>query len=263
DLEEVADDLGALPIEAPERQPDLPQPLQHLADLLREHQARQVHEHRCAEAGSHVGGAARQEAEFLVEGEGELPRQLLVEPVHEPPRLLDAEPGNEALYAEVIFLVDHDAGGIRTGQVYRSPARRILSGVAEQVARHEPTLQQDPAGAGLGAVELEQRAVPKRLATGGTSPELAQNGLPVIDPRTGTERVSLQVTRKTDAGREHDIRVVSAGLEPVQPVVRDRRELFHGPAFVVDHYARSRERIWSRSSASRSKSSDPIARWSR
>src|SRR5690606_16156276 len=42
-----------------------------------------------------------------------------------------------------------------------------------------------------------------------------------------TEGVTLQVTRKADAGGEHDVGVVTTGLEPVQPVIRNRRKFFH------------------------------------
>src|SRR5690606_6404178 len=77
-------------------------------------------------------------------------------------------------------------------------------------------------------------------------------GLPV--PMPGTEGVTLKVTRQANPRREDDVGIRSARLEPAQPEPRRERK-------VQRHVAASSARIWSRSSAARSKSSFATA-WS-
>ncbi len=209
-----------------------------------------MHEDRRAQPRPHVGGAAGEEAELVVVGERQLAPQLLVEPIHQTPRLLDAEPRHEALHAQVVLLVDHHAHGIDVGEVDGRPARRTALLLAQQVPRHEPALQEDAPRADRHVGELEQIPAPEGLGAPHRLLEPPKHGLAVVDPGPGAEGVALEVPREPDPGRQHDVGVVAAGLEPAQPVVGDRAEVAH---------AGSSDRISSLSSAARSKSSDSTA----
>jgi len=79
ELKEVADDLAPLPVQTPEGEPDLSQPLKDLPDLLRQDEAGQVDKHARPEPGSRVGRAGGKIAKFRVKREGKQSPQVRVQ----------------------------------------------------------------------------------------------------------------------------------------------------------------------------------------
>ena len=82
-----------------------------------------MHEHRRPHAGAEVGRACGQEPELRRERVLELPFQLLVERRRRGERLGEIEAGSHDLEPEVVFLIDHQAGGLVIADV--EPALRF------------------------------------------------------------------------------------------------------------------------------------------
>ena len=109
DLVEVAHGLRAFAVEPADGQADLVQAAEHLFDLPRDDQCRQVQHHADPHAGADVGGAGGQVAPALVEGVGHMLLDQVVDVVDLFPGRLQVQPALHHLDAQMILLVDHQA----------------------------------------------------------------------------------------------------------------------------------------------------------
>jgi hypothetical protein len=210
----VAERPRPLAVQPADRQVDLLQRPEHLVDLLGQAERRQVQHDAGPHPGADVRRARGQVPELGVERVRQPLLQRVVEPVDVAPRLVEGEPAAEHLQAEVVLLVDHDAG--RLGRVERHPARALQPG--RQLAADELPLDQEL------AVERGQRRnvgvlqpVPgvglgDRLLRPGDHLRLVGRGGP------GGERQLGQVAGQPDARGHHHVRLRAGAAEPLAQV---------------------------------------------
>ena len=101
--------LRAFAVQAADGEVDFLQAAEHLVDLPRDHQRRQVQHHAHPHAGADVRGAGREVAEPLVEGVGDLLLDQVVELVDLLPRRGQVEAALHHLDPQMVLFVDHHA----------------------------------------------------------------------------------------------------------------------------------------------------------
>ncbi len=110
DLEEVAHDLGPLAVEAAHGKPDLGHPGEDLLHPLGQDQGRKVDQDGGAHPRADVGRAGGEIAETPRRTRTASPAlERVVEAADRVPGLLELHPALQALEAQVVLLVDHDA----------------------------------------------------------------------------------------------------------------------------------------------------------
>ena len=137
-LIEMSPRLAALAVQAADGQPQLGHRLHHRAHLAARGQRRQMQHHRAAHARARVGRTRRQEAQLAVEGEGVFLPHRLVQIQRHLRRALQLKPGQQALEADVILLVEHDRHCARRRNHRRRALNVLQKIIADIVMLHQP-----------------------------------------------------------------------------------------------------------------------------
>ena len=123
-----------LAVEAAHVEADFHDALEHLLDLLHQHQRRQVDEHRGPEPGAGIGRARGEVADLLGEGEVERLVELVVRGVGPRPRLGELEAGRHGLEPQVVLLVDHQGQRLVGGDHDAARLDSVPELVADEMA---------------------------------------------------------------------------------------------------------------------------------
>ncbi len=76
--------------------------------------------------------------------------------------------------------------------------------------------------------KFEQYGSGEEFDLGHRSAGLLENRLAVVDPRSRSKRVSLEVSSQSNPRRKHDTGMFSAGVEPSEAMVGKGVEVAHG-----------------------------------
>jgi hypothetical protein len=119
----------------------------------------------------------------------------------------------------MILLVYHDAR--RLAEIQSRAASHSLRQIqpSKLLADQVPLVEQQPVGR-RHLVHAEQHPVRQGGHLRQCIPHLRQDAQPLSIPRPTRERIAFDVSREADARRQHDIGVVTRGVEPARPAVR-------------------------------------------
>ena len=196
-------------------------------DVAREDEARQVQQHRGAQARAEIRRTRGQVAHLLVKGDVDLRLDHVVDVRGARKRRVEVEPRRHALDAQVVLFVDHDA----RRAVRRDEGDAVLR-ILDEVAADELLLDEDIALQRRDALEVEEvKGLPEiRRDARQELLGLQANRGELVEVRAVRERDFLEIAREADAAREHDVAVLARSSEP--------REAAAAQEFIDGHRSR-------------------------
>src|SRR5207249_6007348 len=102
-LEEIADDLAAFPVQAPKGQSYLRESLQNFVDFLGQNKPGQMDKDTGPKTGSCIRGTGRKIAKFRMKGERNEPTQFRIYRFHSGIRVLQVEPRPHAVQPQMVL----------------------------------------------------------------------------------------------------------------------------------------------------------------
>jgi hypothetical protein len=228
-------------------------PCQHLPDLLRQHEPRQMDEHRRPHPVPVLVGQAVRKPNSLVPGVRQLGPELPVHPLH----LAKARPGMSNPERNTCrrrwsssFTISPASPVSRT-----APAPVAITPCCRSPASSRLTRCRSCSSSRSCGCTRPRGPAPPIATTASGRPRRATGAGPAALPlaRACREGEALDVARQPDPRREHDPRMLAGAVQPVQAAVGNEAE-------VEGH---SSPRISSRSVAAASNASSATARCSR
>ena len=157
-----------------------------------------------------------------MEGVRQPASQRLVQLRHLLPRGLQLHAVVEGLDAKVVFLVDHHSARPARAQSERRSVRRRPFVRTDQLPAHDVPLVQNPALDGFQLRHLPQHAVFQIGARPQRVSYLIQDAPAIIGICSKSEGVPLEVPGQAHSGREHDLVVLAASIQPRRTSIIDR-----------------------------------------
>ena len=210
DLEEVSQRLGPLSVQPPNREPDFVHGLNHLVDLLAQHQPGQVHHGRSPHPGSDITRTRGEVAQLRVESKIERLLQLAVHLVDGLEGRLQLQPRTDGLHPQVVFFVDENGKVVATvhdhGRTH--PFGSVLAGNQVPLDQHLFFKSgQVVAAHRVGVHHLGQSLH--------ASANTLQNGDTLHLLRPPRKRRAPQITGQTHAAAHNDLMMRTVPSEPV------------------------------------------------
>ena len=215
DLVETADTLLVIAEIRPHREAELRRDVHDAADVARRHEPWQMQDHACAQARAEVRRAGGQIAHLFIEGDIELRLEPVVDLRGHGKGLLEVEPRRHALDAQVILLVDHEAHALVLADKGHAMLRLAQEIAADEVLLDEHFFLQRCQTLHIDAVKTTAQPL---LQARQHLLDLRLHFAELADIRAVREGNLAEVTRETDAAREHDITVRAFRAEPRQRI---------------------------------------------
>lgn len=205
-LEQVADALGLVAVDTADGEAELRRDIHDTLDIAREDEARQMQQHRGAQARAEVRRARGQVAHLLVKGDVDLRLDHVVDMRSARKRRVEVEPRRHALDAQVVLLVDHDAR-----RAVRGDEDDAVLRILDEVAADKLLLDEDIALQRRDALEVEEvKVLPEvgrdaRQELLGLEAHLGE----LVEVRAVRERDLTEIACEADAARKHDIALLA------------------------------------------------------
>ena len=223
DLKEVGEGFGAFAVDAANGEADAIGGVDDLIDLFTEHQSGKVHHGGGAQAGTEVGRAGGEVAEFVVVGERQGGLELGIDGVEHAVGAGEVEPWEDGLHAQVVLLIDHDAEVL--GAVDDGGATWAFGGLfsADEVAFDEHLFLQ---GVEFGEVGGESVGHVGQCFHAGL--EFGEAGEAFLFFGPPWEWSAGQVASEADPGADHDVGMRSLRQHPGGRLADEGGETHHG-----------------------------------